>query len=380
MTATAVTVTTCAQKYSQPVNQPSGPVRQALRPLVDRPRDREVARQLGEDERHEQLADDDDRPRPEERRATEPDADAEVAERPGRNADEAERDREVRQEPQGSLRSSGLMPEGSQVGVVALGDVRRLRPGPDTASSLYHRDSARLWAAERGTTSPGTDTEDRGALARPLNRARPEHRSAAKDLRSLDEARNRATRGNSPPGGHRTAEAGGNGLRERGGQRPVPLHRLDVPIDHRAAALDAELVEQERDLLRLGGEDLVLRLEVPSSRLKRPERLLPRRVDELLVGLVGLRSSSAFAKHHASICSCSSRGNAGCSYSRFWKPVARWISAVSTSRNAWNSSSGQRRGAVLDRAREPVLAPGDLAEPLVDRRSRPRPSRRSRRA
>ena len=49
-----------------------------------------------------------------------------------------------------------------------------------------------------------------------------------------------------------------------------------------------ELVEQEADLLRLGGEDLVLRLEVPQLALERPERLLARRVHELLVGLVRL--------------------------------------------------------------------------------------------
>ena len=46
-------------------------------------------------------------------------ADAEVAVRPGRDADEAERDREVRQEPErpSQLR---LDPQRSQVGVVAL--------------------------------------------------------------------------------------------------------------------------------------------------------------------------------------------------------------------------------------------------------------------
>src|SRR5215208_294792 len=37
---------------------------------------------------------------------------------------------------------------------------------------------------------------------------------------------------------------------------------------------------------------------------------------------------------------CRSAGNAGCSYNVFWKPVARWISAVSTAGNRWKSSSG----------------------------------------
>ena len=65
----------------------------------------------------------DDRPRPEERRPAQADADAEVAERPGRDADEAERDREVRQEPEGSLQL-GLDAQRSQMGVVSRGDVR----------------------------------------------------------------------------------------------------------------------------------------------------------------------------------------------------------------------------------------------------------------
>ena len=53
-----------------------------------------------------------------------------------------------------------------------------------------------------------------------------------------------------------------------------------------------------------------------------------------------MRSSAAFAQHQASISRWSASGNAGCSYSAFWKPVARWISAVSTAGKRWNSSSG----------------------------------------
>ena len=85
----------------EPAGEPAErPMREALRPLVDRAGDRVVARQLGEAERDEELAGDDDQPRPEHRRPAEAEADAEVAERPGRDADEAEREREVREEPE----------------------------------------------------------------------------------------------------------------------------------------------------------------------------------------------------------------------------------------------------------------------------------------
>ena len=70
------------------------------------------------------LAEDDDRPRPEERRAADAQADAEVRERAGRDADVAERDREVRQEPEDPLQLR-LDPERAQMRVVALG-----APGP----------------------------------------------------------------------------------------------------------------------------------------------------------------------------------------------------------------------------------------------------------
>jgi len=64
--------------------------------------------------------------------------------------------------------------------------------------------------------------------------------------------------------------------------------RVDVLVDHGATVIDAELVEQERDLQRLAGEDLVIRVQVPELALEGPERLLARRVHELLVGLAGL--------------------------------------------------------------------------------------------
>ena len=63
---------------------------------------------------------------------------------------------------------------------------------------------------------------------------------------------------------------------------------MDVRLDHLARAVDAELGEQERDLASLRGEDLVLGREVPELALERADRLLARRVDELLVGLAVL--------------------------------------------------------------------------------------------
>jgi hypothetical protein len=62
-----------------------------------------VARQLGEAEGHERLARDDDRPGPEHHGAAQADPDAEVAERAGGDADEAEGEGEVREEPQRSV-------------------------------------------------------------------------------------------------------------------------------------------------------------------------------------------------------------------------------------------------------------------------------------
>src|SRR5262245_66477278 len=68
----------------------------------------------------------------------------------------------------------------------------------------------------------------------------------------------------------------------------MPFDRLDVAIDHRSTADDAELLAQEPELQPLIGEDLVLRLEVPELAPERPDGLLAREIDELLVRLVGL--------------------------------------------------------------------------------------------
>ena len=105
----------------EPAGEPSErPVGQALGPLIDGASHREVARQFGEDQGDEQLAADDDGPRPEERRTSEADSDAEVPEGTRRNADEAEGDGEVAQEPEGSAQLR-LDAEGPQMRVVARG-------------------------------------------------------------------------------------------------------------------------------------------------------------------------------------------------------------------------------------------------------------------
>ena len=98
-------------------------VRQALRPLVDRSGHREVARELGEVQRDERLAEDDERPRPEERRAADAEPERDERERPGRDADVAERDREVRQEAERPLQLR-LDPQRPQVGIVSRRLVR----------------------------------------------------------------------------------------------------------------------------------------------------------------------------------------------------------------------------------------------------------------
>ena len=132
----------------EPAGEPAErAVRQALRPLVDRAGDREMARQLGEHERDQRLADDDDRPRPEERRAAQPDADAEVAERPVETLMKLNAIAKFDRNPSVRL-SSGLMPSDLRwaSSFAATSDCMR---GPDTASSLYHRDTARLGRGSR---------------------------------------------------------------------------------------------------------------------------------------------------------------------------------------------------------------------------------------
>src|SRR5688572_17599685 len=60
---------------------------------------------------------------------------------------------------------------------------------------------------------------------------------------------------------------------------------MDEALDHLHRAVHAELREKEGNLPALGREDLLLRRQVPELALERADRLLPRRVDELFVGL-----------------------------------------------------------------------------------------------
>src|SRR6187401_3537900 len=81
-----------------------------------------------------------------------------------------------------------------------------------------------------------------------------------------------------------SASASGGDSAQGVGDRPVELDRLDVRLDHLARVVDPQLREQVGDLAPLGGEDLVLRFELPELALERPESLLAGAVDELLIG------------------------------------------------------------------------------------------------
>jgi hypothetical protein len=70
----------------------------------------EVTRQLGEVQRHERLAEDDERPCPEDGWSADTECHRLVRERPRRNADVAECDREIRQETKRPLQL-GFDPE-----------------------------------------------------------------------------------------------------------------------------------------------------------------------------------------------------------------------------------------------------------------------------
>ena len=92
------------------------------------------------------------------------------------------------------------------------------------------------------------------------------------------------------------------------------LDRRDVPVDHLARPADLELGEQEPDLAPLGGQDLVLRPQLPELALERADRLLAGRVDELLVGLAGLALVGGVGEAPGvDLALAASAGKAGCS-------------------------------------------------------------------
>ena len=116
-----------------------------------------------------------------------------------------------------------------------------------------------------------------------------------------------------------------------------------------------------------------------SSRLNGPIVFLRGRVHELLVGLVGLALVGGVGEAPVRRSPRGARpGTPGGRRARSGSPVARWISAVSTSRKRWNSSSGSVLAPCWTVAGQAVLAAGHLAQALVDRevdRDRGRPCR-----
>ena len=161
----------------------------------------------------------------------------------------------------------------------------------------------------------------------------------------------------------------------------MPLHGRDVAIDHRPAALDAELVEQEGDLPAPGRariSSFVSRSH--SSRLNGPSAFLRVVYTNCWSVWSDLRSSSAFAKHHDSICSWSAFGNARVLVEQVLEARREVDLRGLDVAELVEQLVGQRRRPVLDGPGEAVLAARDLAEPLVDAevdRDRPDRSRRA---
>ena len=126
--------------------------------------------------------------------------------------------------------------------------------------------------------------------------------------------------------------------------------------------VDLKLAEEEGELLaqRLPHGGAVVFGELPEFALEGAEQLLARLVDELLLGVGRLALVGEVLPAVARTCArAARRGSEGWSRRMFWKLVARWISAVSTSGKEPNAAGRQRRGAVLHRAREAVLLASD---------------------
>ena len=97
-----------------------GAVGQELRPLEDRTRHRVVARYLGEVQRHDELAQRDHRPGPDEHPAQRGQAQREQGEDAGRRRDVAERDRERAEQPERPLEFLRVAEPGEILGVPFL--------------------------------------------------------------------------------------------------------------------------------------------------------------------------------------------------------------------------------------------------------------------
>src|SRR5262245_57386600 len=79
--------------------------------------------------------------------------------------------------------------------------------------------------------------------------------------------------------------AGDRDAGQRLRDRALHRHGLDVSVHHPPRGVGPQLGEQEPELAALGGEDLVLRVQLPQPALERADRLLPGRVQELLLVL-----------------------------------------------------------------------------------------------
>ena len=206
-------------------------MRQALRPLVDRAGNRVVARQLGEPEGDEELAGDDDQPRPEHDRPAEADADAEVAERSGRDADEAKASAKFARNPSDRF-SWGLMPSDSRCASSRAEMSWADSPCPVTISSYLRtarceldtggsRSDAREWST--ADPSPAGPAGEDSTTVRAVN-----DDSRARNGRRTARFEDRPIAGREPqPAATASRSASGIGRWQ--------LDRVDVLVDHRAA-------------------------------------------------------------------------------------------------------------------------------------------------
>src|SRR4029079_10707976 len=116
------------------------------------------------------------------------------------------------------------------------------------------------------------------------------------------------------------------------------------------------------DLATLRREDLVLRGEVPELPLERPDRLLPGRVDELLIGLLGLPLVERIREAPRLDLALERRGEVGVLEERVLEPGREMDLGRLDRRKSMEQIIRERGGAVLDGAGKPGRA-GNLAEP-----------------
>ena len=152
----------------------------------------------------------------------------------------------------------------------------------------------------------------------------------------------------------------GRGPPQPVGDRPVELDRLDVPVDQGARVVDPELGEQVRDLAAWVARISSFVSSSQSWRLNGPIAFLRVVYTNCSSVWPALRSSAAFVKHQASICGSDLREGRVVE-ERVLEPGREVDLGGLDRREAVEQLVGQGRRAVLDRARQPVLA-GDDAE------------------